>query len=71
MLFRSVPCIGRRILNHCATREALLPNFKHGGFPEKSAEEKTRASDFIKARGWGFGTGNQEEGLGGDRRAEK
>ena len=23
-----VPCIGRQILNHCATREALGPHFK-------------------------------------------
>ena len=23
-----VPCIGRQILNHCATREALLEDFK-------------------------------------------
>ena len=27
MLFRSSPCIGRQILNHCATREALFIYF--------------------------------------------
>ena len=33
-----VPCIGRRILNHCATREALEGRFLTTGPPGKSQE---------------------------------
>ena len=29
-----VPCIGRQILNHCATREALGSSSFHGHFPQ-------------------------------------
>ena len=50
-----VPCIGRRILNHCATREALYQNFKEEITPilhnlaQKIKDEGTLPNAFYEA----------------------